>query len=127
MKFDLIKTTKILIMMMEDNGIIIDNYELMKNFIYHAFNDDRIKFFQKGDKVIGFVIWEAINFGNGFDIIINKMAILPEFRGINIYQEMKSIRDRHPNIYKVKWHRQKNGEFIPKVRNLQKELSYESA
>lgn len=125
MIFDLVKTTKILMMMMEDNGIIIDDYEKMKMFIYHAFNDDRIKFFMRDTKVAGFVIWEAVQFGDGFDIIINKMVVLPEYRGMNIYRELQSIKDRYGKIYNVKWHRQKGKEFIPKVRNLQKELVYE--
>lgn len=119
---ELIRITKTIMMIMEDNGILIDNHEKMKTFIFHAFNDDRIKFFMKDFKVAGFVMWEAIEFGDGYDIYIAQMVVLPEFRGLNIYEEMKSIKYRYGKIYKVSWHRRVNDEMIKKVRYLEKEL-----
>lgn len=121
------RVATMMMMMMEDNGIIIDDYDKMTIFIYHAFNDDRVKFFQNNGKSIGFVMWEVIEFGDGVDIYISQMVILPEFRGINVYREMESIKKKYKKIYKVSWHRRINGEPVKMTRYLKKEFAYGTA
>lgn len=120
MNLDLNKTTKILMMMMEDNGIIIDDYEVMKNFIFHAFNDDRIRFFERNDKQAGFMIWvikcDAIH--------IQQLVLLPEFKGYSFKKEVQYLRNKYPNIKNISGDRMKNGKYTYKVKSLQKELNY---
>lgn len=115
---ELSRVTKVIMMMMEDNGLVIDNINLMTNFIYHAFNDNRIKFFIKEAKVVGFMIWEVKELGDGVDIYISNLVVLPMFRNFSFKKEVEYLKNRYGKIYKMSGHRWRNGQHTYKERHL---------
>lgn len=112
------KLVTVLMLMMELNGLPIDSKSKMRNFIYHAFNDNRIKFFDKGGKQAGFMMWEV----HDKDIYVSHLVILQEFKNFNLKQAATFLKDKYKigntSIY---WHNQRRNK---KVDFNKKELVY---
>lgn len=116
---ELEKVTTILMIMMEDSGLLIDNKPRMRTYIYHAFNDDRIKFLQKDGKQVGYMIWEIYPNDDKVEIYVSHLVILPEFKGYNLKKEVSFLKDKYPYLIKLHWNSHRRDKKIERVGSLQ--------
>lgn len=115
---DIENITTLLMFMMEDNGIPIDSKSRMRQYIYHAFNDDRIKFFQEDGKQLGFMIWEVYNKDGGTEIYVSHLLILPDFRGFNLKKAVTFLKNKY-GVKKIHWHSHRRNKKVERVGSLQ--------
>lgn len=115
---ELEKITTVLMMMMEDAEIPIDSKSRMRTYIYHAFNDDRIKFFQKEGKQVGFMIWESYKNEKGTEVYVSQCLILPEFKGFNLKEAITFLKNKYKDCYKLHWHSHRRNKKVERVGHL---------
>lgn len=107
---DIEKITTLLIFLMEENGIPIDSKSRIRTYIYHAFNEDRIKFIQKDNEIIGFMIWEIHKDNH---IYVSQLLILPKFKGYNIKTLATFLKQKYSIGNKnIHWHSHKRNRLI---------------
>lgn len=107
------KIATLLILMMRENGIPIDNISRMRTYIYHALNEDRIKFVINEEKPIGFMIYEIHEQGGERHIYISQLIILPKFRGYNVKTLATFLKEKYGITNRqLHWHNHKKDKRI---------------
>lgn len=115
--------TDILIKAIEDEGLPIDDYKNLENYINHAIKDDRFKFIEKDGKSIGFVIWELLWIPEGLDIYVSYLVILKQYKGIYNLKELTTFwKKKYDGVHKFRWHNNKSDEDKEFLQ--QKELTH---
>lgn len=109
---ELERVTTGMMTIMEMLGIPIDSKSKMRTFIYHAFNDDRIKFIEDKGKPAGFMMWE-IHQKDEKHIYVSHLIILPEFEGFNLKKMATFLKDKYKIGNKqIHWHNQKRSKQV---------------
>lgn len=110
---DIEQLTTFLMVMMEENGLPIDSKSRMRTYIYHAFNDDRIKFIQENEKVIGFMVWEIHEKDKKNHIYVSHLVILHKFKGFNLKSLITFLKDKyHVDNKNIHWHSHKRKKQV---------------
>lgn len=115
---DIENLTTFLILMMEENGLHIDSKSRMRNFIYHAFNDDRIKFLDKDGKIIGYMIWEVYRKENKLEIYVSHLVIMNAFKGFNLKKAVTFLKEKYPDLTKLHWDSNRRNKRVEKEGSL---------
>lgn len=115
---ELERVTTILIMMMEDSGIPIDSKSRLRTYIYHAFNDDRIKFLDKDGNLIGFMIWEVHKNNEKIEIYVSHLVIMKEFKGFNLKKAVTFLKQKYPDLTKLHWDSNRRNKRVEKEGSL---------
>lgn len=115
---ELTRVTTILIMIMEDAGIPIDSKSRLRTYIYHAFNDDRIKFLDNNGNLIGFMIWEVYKNNEKLEIYVSHLVIMSEFKGFNLKKAVTFLKQKYPDLTKLHWDSNKRNKRVEKEGSL---------
>lgn len=115
---ELFKVTTLLMMMMEDSGLAIDSKKNMRIYIYHAFNDDRIKFIEKYGKQIGFMVWEVYEKDKKLEIYVSHLVIMKEFRGFNLKILVSFLKEKYPALTRIHWDSNRRNKRVEKEGSL---------
>lgn len=96
---------KVMIQAMQDEGLPVDNYANMDNYLNHAIHDDRFKFLEKNGQSIGFVVWELLWLDEGLDLYVSYLVILKKYKGMLNLKELTSFwKNKYNGVHKLRWH-----------------------
>lgn len=110
---DIETITLFLIRLMKENAIPVDDFQRMETYIYHAFNDERIKFVEQEGKIIGFMIWEVHKKEGDIQIYVSQLVILPQFKGFNLKELISFLRNKYEiKNSQIHWHSQKRNKQV---------------
>lgn len=102
-----------LMAMMEENGLPIDSKPRMRQFIYHAFNDDRIKFIQENEKVVGFMMWEVHEVEGKKHVYVSHLVIIHRVKGYNLKILTTFLKNKYQiGNSEIHWHSHRRNKQV---------------
>lgn len=110
---ELERITTGIITIMEMVGIPVDSKKRMRTYIYHAFNDDRIKFIDDNGKPAGFMIWEVHEQEGQTHIYISQLVILDTNKRFNLKLLVTFLKDKYQvNNSNLHWYNHKRNKKV---------------
>lgn len=110
---ELERVTTGMIAIMEMVGIPIDSKTRMRTYIYHAFNDDRIKFIDQEGQPAGFMIWELHDKDGDRHVYVSQLVIMDNFRGFNLRRMVTFLKTKYEvKNSNIHWHNHKRNKQV---------------